>query len=875
MRARSLLVVPLLLPMALVDWAQVGERGPAEPSPERALAAPDLAFREPTAPGALPPSAGDGSLQETVRFEVYCGKPGSGYAKDYEPGLLNRITGDPDEPSPCLCEDPELPAGAACLGTARKKQIESWAAQVYPVLAGMGFRSPRPRRLGPVVKNAAGEEVVRLYADPAKTGYASTLAPCTGPGGVPDDRLALLTFNPGVFQSFPEPIVYRMLAHELVHVFQHAQAVGTEPATDRCPLPEWVLEGPADAVSVQLMKSVFGDYEPPLQVKGSRSIYGLRPWLWAFTWENFETVDRWGNALVPQYTASSFWTYLAERFHKGKFDYLASFYAIPDRAPGSDDWLRWLDGNLRTFLDRPLYLLFPDFIAYYASWGEERYGHLGEDVWLEESFGKGDDGKPCRSVLLSSTNRKGRVSVELDAISAQCVRVKVEGLLPGEEARVKFMTYAESQDSLDNLHLSLAYAKGPIVDLGRDFNCYREVSRGTLPADKFCFLDPFQGRRGGQSERGQDGPGSLARTWSGYVQAAPEGTLENLYLVSHVPVRPTDAEHAQGPQRGRRTAQRAELSVSVELTRLATTTEGEATTARADVKAPGGANLVFGAEGALSGVARFVDPNLVTQASETMDAAPGSGQLAGQGLRDFSIHQMKPGSEGGDPPELTINLSLLQRQIHFGSTGTYTAYVSGTTAAGGGLGAVARATFGRLVPGQSGQIVNIPPTDSIGSATVEVLEYSHDLLHLKASGKYCADYDFPAQRCRKPGEFQAEVVKPFGWTFDDAQRFVSLDSEGMAEYRKYNQELIPELFEAMPGLPGAPGQPSGAGGGAGAGGQAEGACACSCDEFKELQEKLQESAKQGGKAGPPAGAMRFMTCSMQCRPQYMACQQGG
>ena len=868
MRARPLLVLPLLLPTALVAWAQVAERGPAGPPP---ATPPGAAVRGSPPPVAAPSTAGARSPQEAVRFEVYCGKPASGYAKDYEPGMLGPLTGDPDEPSPCLCDDPERPSGAACLTGARKAQIEEWAGDVYPILARMGFRSPRPHRLGPVVKNAAGEDVVRLYADPAKTGYASTLAPCTGPGGVPEERLALVTFNPGVFQSFPEPLVFRMLAHELVHVFQHAQAVGTEPATDRCPLPEWVLEGPADAVSVQLMKSVFGDYEPPLQVKGSRSVYGLRPWLWAFTWENFEAVDRWGNALVPQYTGSSFWTYLAERFHDGRFDYLASFYAVPDPAPRDDDWLRWLDRNLRTFVDRPLYLLFPDFIAYYASWGAERYDHLGEEVWLEESFGRGEDGKPCRSLSLSPTSAKGRVAFDLDAISAQCVRVEVEGLLPGEEARVKFMAYDDSQEALDNLHVSLAYAKGQIVDLGRDFNCYREVTGGTLPADKFCFLDPFVGRRGAQSERGDDGVGSLAKTWIGYRQVASEATLENLYLVSHVPVRPTDAEHAKGPQRGRRTVQQVELSVAVELTRLATTTNGEARTARADVKAPGGANLVFGPEGALSGVSRFVDPDLVAQASATVDATPGapSGDL---GLRDLSVHQVKPGSEGGDPPELTINLSLRERSIYFGSTGTYTAYVSGTTAAGGGLGAFARATVGRMVPGQSGQIVNMPPTDSIGSATVEVLEYSHDLLHLRASGKYCADYNFPAQRCRKPGEFQAEVVRPFGWTFDDSQRFVSFDTEGMAEYRKYNQEMVRGVLDAMPGLPGVSGPP---GARAGAdGGQVEGGCACTCDEFKELQQELQEATEQGGdKAGPPPEATQFMFCSLKCRPQYMACQR--
>ena len=165
----------------------------------------------------------------------------------------------------------------------------------------MAFHSPRPHRLGPEVLDASGTKVVRLFVDPQLDGYAKTEAPCVPGGQIVPDRLSSISMSRQVAESLPPYLVLRLLAHEMAHVMQNANRIRTEPHTDRCDkVAPWLFEGTADALSVHIMRRRFPSYMPRLSIAGAKSLYGLRPYNLAFTWESTEDRDDRGQRIIPQ-----------------------------------------------------------------------------------------------------------------------------------------------------------------------------------------------------------------------------------------------------------------------------------------------------------------------------------------------------------------------------------------------------------------------------------------------------------------------------------------------------------------------------------------------------------------------------------------------
>lgn len=116
--------------------------------------------------------ASSGGAWEVPRIELFCGKPA-----DRFPDLTYRFYLEH------YGEEVDRPAESDCaLSPATRSQLTGYAELSLARLEEIGFSSPSPHRLGPVVRGAAGTPVVRFYADPAFDGYMNTLAPCLASG---------------------------------------------------------------------------------------------------------------------------------------------------------------------------------------------------------------------------------------------------------------------------------------------------------------------------------------------------------------------------------------------------------------------------------------------------------------------------------------------------------------------------------------------------------------------------------------------------------------------------------------------------------------------------------------------------------------------
>lgn len=806
-------------------------------------------------------------------FQVYCGKaypetkPPEGFvaAMQYR-FYLDHLGDEIDQPAEQGCLSPEL-----------SRQLAGYASEALHAYERMGFRSPAPNRLGPVVRDENGREVVRIYADPMTTvAYADTLAVQAKERPTLPDSLALVRLNPKAFASRPPPFDYRMLVHEIFHVVQHAQPFVNQPQTAGLPAA-WIWEATADAMSVKLMQAHFGKhgYEPPLSVKGSRSVYELRPYDRSLTWESTEARDEYGNALVPHYTASSFWTYLAERYFHGELSYLAKWFAKPEDEANADDWLRWLDERLRSGdggVGHPLYLIFPDFIAHYAEWGSKKYPNIGDRNWLKQAFGG------CQEVDLSPESAKGSeersiadLHFELEPLSAKCIRLRVSGLSQGDVGTIQWMAYDSTVDRLDNIHLTASRLGGHLAATGESYDCY-DATRGDR--SELCIDKPFTGTRGPESgdRLGDAGAvsshgGDFVKTWRGEPQTAVNGAFEDLFFVVHSPVHPSDFKHDIRIHPGR---QKIHVQVGLEWNRLRTSESGRQhdVASGVDTIATQGLVPMRGGEGDLKKQlmdrmrGMMGDPDEMSKLMFQMNAANGTTLDQSPGISMLNLTRGDSASSTGSETANTSFSFIVDPAIPFQGAGTYPAGLIGAT--GGDV-------SGEMVVDASGE----------PSSRIRVLRFDDDVLHLDLDGRYCRyrDYDFVSEHCRKPQTFQAEVLKPFGWAYDSKRTFRSIDTPGMKEYRDYLKESLGEFASGTSPKKVSGGAASGAASGASSDGTGGRTCDCSCEAAERLEkarEKYNAAGDAAVKAGktppmPPPALMTAMRCAMQCGEAWQAC----
>lgn len=855
--------------------------------------------------GPYPPGTGP---WQPDRFQVFCGTPAPntnfGWAGYYTIGVVETTFGETDDTRnprhyryylDHLGEERDDP-DPGCLPPERIAELEDMAHHALLFYKGIGasagrqFTDVSPERLGPVVLDESGERVVRLYADPTFTGVGETGVQAVSGGGIAPWSVGHVRFNIGELTSQPPWSRYRIVAHELAHVVQYSQAAYIAGPRVDGKAPGWVTDGTADALAAAAMKNRGHDPRPPLTLRGSRSVYGLRPYDRALTWVSGDLADQHGNKLITDYTASSFWTYLADRYFEGSFRYLIDWFAVPDPHQGRDDWLEWVDDLLRFDdggIDEPLYLVFPDFIANYAAWGHKKYPNIGEEEWLRNAF------TSCETVTLTPAEPVQPLDLELEPLSAACVKVKVDGVDPGEVFAVQWMAYEQDTDKLDNLHLTASRLGGTIG--GEPFECY-DYAKAMGPS-ALCIDKPFTGSKGRQlADIDQGGvtnrDGFFVKTWLGAEQEhTGGGSVENLYFMVHAPVYPKDAEHDVMIKPGE---QYVQVEIGLERHRLAQSgSTGKKATASVNgtaglgtVPMQGGeGSQAEGPEGLLASITAAMNAGTNPEAmSQTMflqntpmgTLLPGAGPCE-DGICTIMIEEKETRPDGYGRYELatTSALSLsLEEPIPFGGSGTYKAVVSGCA-------------------GES-----CDDGIKMGEGQVSVIRFDDEVLHLHASGSYCVIRGLASlSSCQDPTPFEAEVLKPFGWAYDRARTFTSIDTPGMAEYREYLSKSLAGVIPNAPGVwrkqvdaePVSAGEPGSSDGGAGegveggstGGGVVAPMCDCSCDGYRALmdavaayQAEAQAAEDAGRQPAPPPPEVGMVTqCAMQCAMQWGSCQR--
>ncbi|HZD05962.1 MAG TPA: hypothetical protein VE173_13710, partial [Longimicrobiales bacterium] len=602
--------------------------------------------------------------------------------------------------------------------------------------------------------------------------------------------------------------------------------------------------------------------------------------------------DEWGNKLVTDYTSSSFWTYLAERYFDGSFRYLVDWFAVPEPNSGSDDWLGWVDDLLRYDdggIDEPLYLVFPDFIAHYAEWGEKKYPWIGGQEWLHQAFDR------CEIVTLTPSEPVADLTFELEPLSARCVKVMVGGIAAGEAVSVEWMAYDRDTDRLDNLHVTASHLSSTLG--GKSFDCYDEAQRQCPKA--LCVGKPFTGARGrtlASSDSGgvTESGGEFVKTWLGTEQVpdGEDGLVENTYFLVDAPVEPHDARHdvQQNPAK-----QPVRVQIGLERHEV-TVTDGQKKMASASVNGTSGMGMVpmKGGNEEETG-----DPmqDLMGSIQSAMGAATSpEGMSKSLFLQNMPMGTVLPGGPGGECDGVCM-VTVEQKEVRADGFG------------GNELATVRAITLSleRPIPYQGSgtyeAMVSACPEDcssgvGIGEGEVTVVRFTDDILELDVSGSYCVMSGLTSLSCPDPETFHARVLKPFGWAYDGDQIFHSIDTPGMAEYREYLSKVLADQLPGTvavwrkqeDGLPGeAPsstgetGAAGGAAGGEGAAGAVTPTCDCSCDGYRALmaaveayQAELQAAAREGRPPPPsPPAVQSLMQCSMQCAQQWGACGNPG
>ena len=815
-------------------------------------------------------------------FEIFCGKPRGTESdlSEYNPLLTLESLASGPTIAPGTSQfyeshygdDVDIAGAPNCLSTERVALVQDYAAIALNFYRSLGFDSPSPNRLGPVVEGADGAPRVRLYVVEDQVSIANTRSPCSGSGGPVDpDWVALMRFAPRYINDLPPPRAHHIIAHEVFHVVQTAQQIVNNPQTNDCAsISDWLYEGMADAMGVYVTHRRFPSYYPDLAVAGALSFYGLRPYNRAFAWHDDTTRDGQGNLLLPHYRTSSFWQYLADQYYAGSFAYTTGYLAVPNLSPGVDDWLEWLDAVLRSKdpgVGHPLYLVFPDFLANFATWGRDRFPNIGQAAWLDRAFGG------CETISLSPEHPTQDLALDMEMISGQCLEVIVSGLAPGDLAQVKFMAFGQTETEVDNLHLAVADLGAPYIDTPQmETSCYRQER--TAPGRPSCIVKPYTGER-------PDQPGMWMRTWSPARQIAASERLENLYILAHTPVAPHDSLHNADVD-----AQQVRLTVGLDISRLTTAEAGPARLATAAANMASTDNIPMNGNTPAGSAMGGFGTNFVMQAiGAELGNLPqfafsmntpniGAGQAAGLSMVSFAGNDIS--TDGALSPTHQLVLQPTDGPIPFNATGRYSAFVTVTNeAAVNELNNLQSPTsvfqaeaFGREIARlvDAGLMAGGGPS---GQAEIEVIAFSDDLLHLRASGYYChlSDTDGPGSSCRNPQEFSAELITPFGWAWDPARRFVSVDTPGMALYRQELSNVMtlqwPILSNPAPApatQPEPASQPSEAY-----------QCSCSCEELSRFVNlgPLMTTPETSAQAMKDLMAMQM--CPQQCQAGWSAC----
>jgi len=304
-------------------------------------------------------------------------------------------------------------------------EIENYLGLVARRYEALGFLPPK---LEPFIKQADGRYAYRVYLyDTDQKAPASYSTDCAG--GVLRRIIRVDLANP----FSPDDLAigkngtvtdkgYQHLAHELFHAVQASYPLFAE----NCALGDWIGEGTADALGVDLARELRG-----VALPSSANRWGMRRYYTPLRVRD----DPPDPLRQDAYKTASFWRYAGEKvtlsggipgleFVEPDYSYLHDFFMKNiDGGASENTELRWLNERL---LEHPAFLqglsrIYPYFISTFAGYVNTRLtpsatpgGDTSRNMWLGEVFGK------CLAQISESGYPPARLQLELKKVAAGC-----------------------------------------------------------------------------------------------------------------------------------------------------------------------------------------------------------------------------------------------------------------------------------------------------------------------------------------------------------------------------------------------------------------------------------------------------------------------
>jgi hypothetical protein len=302
-------------------------------------------------------------------------------------------------------------------------ELESYLAEVAQKYEKMRFDPPD---IEPIVKRSDGRQAYRIYlfaftgsGHPSRMYYKYDCA-----GDV--RRTISIDITTFIRNGKLTPLGYQNLAHELFHAVQLGQPLYRNRAN--CSLGDWITEGTADALGVDMARELRGIDLPNRSDAWAQQRWGLRSYRRPL-WVGDDDPDRTQDA----YATSSFWRYLGEHaalggspgvaFTPPDYSYLADFFRRDlGGAPSQQVEIRWLHEALmgherfKLGLDR----IYPNFVNVFAAFPSNRIhpdGYTaakGQEWWLSKLF------PSCPVIKLSPALPKATERADLFQTGSWC-----------------------------------------------------------------------------------------------------------------------------------------------------------------------------------------------------------------------------------------------------------------------------------------------------------------------------------------------------------------------------------------------------------------------------------------------------------------------
>ncbi|MEM1434304.1 MAG: hypothetical protein AAGG11_09640, partial [Pseudomonadota bacterium] len=255
------------------------------------------------------------------------------------------------------------------------------------------------------------------------------------------------------------PKSYGDLAHELFHAVQASMPMGRMNCEDA--VGDWITEGQAEAFGHDMARQLRG-----LEINNRKVRWGRRSYA-----KPLSAADQGDDATDGiDYQSSSFWRYLAERYHLRQsnlsgpqalpgpdlpsnygtdYSYLLELYQRHITRVNPLGELNWLDAGLRKVFTSKLAIaasggkakaknlrqVYTEFLAVYADYGQYRARGkqstaAGARTWLEESMATTGSAASCPKVEIDGALRSDvRTTLALGAAATACLEIQTGAML--------------------------------------------------------------------------------------------------------------------------------------------------------------------------------------------------------------------------------------------------------------------------------------------------------------------------------------------------------------------------------------------------------------------------------------------------------------